>query len=120
VLGFTEQMPELLAAADVLIHTTGGTTALEARILGCALINYGTGPAHVRAHARALANLGLAWWAPDEAALPGALRQALARGRTAPPTLHGLADAAELIAQLARRESQRVASRSASAVGRFA
>jgi UDP-N-acetylglucosamine:LPS N-acetylglucosamine transferase len=31
VLGFTEQMPQLLAAADALVHTTGGTTALEAR-----------------------------------------------------------------------------------------
>ena len=50
VLGFTEQMPELLAGADVLIHTIGGTTALEARLVGCRLINYGHAAAHVRAH----------------------------------------------------------------------
>jgi processive 1,2-diacylglycerol beta-glucosyltransferase len=118
VLGFTEQMPELLVAADVLIHTTGGTTALEARMLGCPLINYGTGPAHVRAHARALASLRLAWWAPDRAALAPALRQALSDGRRTPPSLDGLADAGELVAQLARRANQRAAPPSGSAAGR--
>jgi hypothetical protein len=30
--GFTARMPELLAASDVLVHTTGGTTMLEARV----------------------------------------------------------------------------------------
>jgi processive 1,2-diacylglycerol beta-glucosyltransferase len=51
ILGFTERMPELLAAADAVVHTTGGTTALEARAVRCPLINYGRGIAHVRAHA---------------------------------------------------------------------
>ena len=68
-------MPELLAASDALIHTTGGTTALEARVVGCPVINYGMGPAHVRAHARAMAARGLAEWAPNRAALPAALSQ---------------------------------------------
>ncbi len=31
VYGFTDRMPELLAAADVLVHSTGGVTCLEAR-----------------------------------------------------------------------------------------
>ncbi|MHB8690689.1 MAG: glycosyltransferase [Solirubrobacteraceae bacterium] len=97
VLGFTEQMPELLAAADALIHTTGGTTALEARVTGCPLINFGTGPAHVRAHARALSELDLAEYAPDLQGLAPALARTLARGRRAPLDLRELPDAAEQV-----------------------
>jgi len=101
VLGFTSQMPELLDAADVLIHTTGGTTALEARATGCPLINYGTGVAHVRAHARALQQWGVAEWSPTRAALGPALRRALASGRRAPLEADGLPSAADLILQVA-------------------
>jgi processive 1,2-diacylglycerol beta-glucosyltransferase len=100
VVGFTEQMPELLAAADVLIHTTGGTTALEARVTGCPLINFGTGPAHVRAHARALAELDLAEYAPDLPSLAPALTRTLARGRRDPLDLSELPYAAEQVVGL--------------------
>jgi processive 1,2-diacylglycerol beta-glucosyltransferase len=103
VLGFTERMPELLAAADTLIHTTGGTTALEARIVGCPLINYGTEPAHVRAHSRAMAEQGLAEWAPDRTQLGGALSRTLKRGRPAPLQVAQLPDAADLVVARARR-----------------
>ena len=34
VYGFTDKMPELLAAADVLVHSTGGVTCLEAMAAG--------------------------------------------------------------------------------------
>lgn len=119
VLGFVDQMPSLLAAADVLVHTTGGTTALEARAVGCPLINYGTGVAHVRAHARVMAEQGLAEWATDRESLAAALRRTLARGRL--PALGGdqLPDAAELVVRVARRAAnQRAAAPSASAAGR--
>ena len=33
-LGFTDRMPELLAAADVLVHSTAGLTVLEALVRG--------------------------------------------------------------------------------------
>ncbi len=102
VLGFTDRMPELLAAADALIHTTGGTTALEARIVGCPLINFGTGPAHVRAHARALAKRGLAEWAPDRASLPGALSRTLSQPRPRPLSTSRLPDAARVVVEVAR------------------
>jgi processive 1,2-diacylglycerol beta-glucosyltransferase len=106
VLGFTEEMPSLLAAADALIHTTGGTTALEARLVGCPLINFGTGVAHVREHARALSDLGLAEYAPDLAALDGALRRALARGRGERLGMAALPDAAELVVGVARSQAR--------------
>jgi UDP-N-acetylglucosamine:LPS N-acetylglucosamine transferase len=103
VLGFTHQMPELLMGADALIHTTGGTTALEARAVGCPLINYGTAVAHVRAHARALAERGLAEWAAERASLGPALRRALQSGRRAPMRFDGLPGAPEAVVALARR-----------------
>jgi UDP-N-acetylglucosamine:LPS N-acetylglucosamine transferase len=107
VLGFTDQMPALLAAADALIHTTGGTTALEARVVGCPLINYGTGVAHVRAHARAMAEQGLAEWAPDRAALAPALGRTLASPRPAPLAIGDLPDAAKLVVRAATARAPR-------------
>jgi processive 1,2-diacylglycerol beta-glucosyltransferase len=121
VLGFTERMPELLAAVDALIHTTGGTTALEARIVGCPLINYGTGPAHVRAHSRSMAEQGLAEWAPDCARLGAALKRTLERDRPAPLQVAQLPDAAELVVARARRSPNHwAAADRASAAGRDA
>lgn len=101
VLGFTDQVPALLAAADAVIHTTGGTTALEARVVGCPLISFGTGVAHVRAHARALAARGLAEWARDRAALGPALQRTLARPRPAPLRTDALPEAADLVLSVA-------------------
>lgn len=117
VLGFISEMPMLLRAADALIHTTGGTTALEARVVGCPLVNYGTGPAHVRAHADALHRRGIAERAPDRRSLRLALERALVRGPQAPATLGDLPDAAELIVELAREANQRAALPSASIAG---
>jgi UDP-N-acetylglucosamine:LPS N-acetylglucosamine transferase len=125
VLGFTDRMPDLLAASDALIHTTGGTTALEARVMGCPLINYGRGVAHVRAHARAMARQGLAEWARRRDELPGALRRTLGAGRPAPQDVSGYPDPAEVVVALGRNSSgrgsdsatQQAAARSASAAG---
>ena len=99
---FTTQMPELLAAADALVHTTGGTTALEARVTGCPLVNYGTAAAHVRAHHRAMAALDLAEHAADRRALGPALARTLARGRRTPLDVSALPDAAEIVVRVAR------------------
>ena len=43
VVGPTERLPELLAAADVLIDTADGLTALEARLRGAAVVAHGAG-----------------------------------------------------------------------------
>jgi UDP-N-acetylglucosamine:LPS N-acetylglucosamine transferase len=55
VLGFSDAMPLLLAAADVLVHTTGGVTCLEALTVGCPLVAYGAPPGHAPSLARAMA-----------------------------------------------------------------
>ncbi len=60
VLGFTDAMSDLLAAADVLVHSTGGVTCLEALARGCPIVAYGAPPGHAPLLAREMAALGLA------------------------------------------------------------
>ncbi len=103
VWGFTERMSELLAAADVLVHSTAGLTVLEAQIRGTRVISYGWGRGHIRANNRAYERLGLAAVArsPDE--LRAALRRALADPASPDDTLRELSAAADVVLELAGR-----------------
>jgi UDP-N-acetylglucosamine:LPS N-acetylglucosamine transferase len=65
VYGFTDKMPELLAAADVLVHSTGGVTCLEARAAGTPVVSYGLPVGHARLNTRAMAALQLVRLAND-------------------------------------------------------
>ncbi|HEY0516282.1 MAG TPA: glycosyltransferase [Solirubrobacteraceae bacterium] len=65
VYGFTDKMPELLAAADVLVHSTGGVTCLEARAAGTPVVSYGLPVGHARLNTRAMAALDLVRLAHD-------------------------------------------------------
>ena len=65
VLGFTDRMPEVLAAADVLVHSTGGVTCLEARAAGTPVVSYGLPVGHARLNTRAMADLDLLRLAND-------------------------------------------------------
>jgi len=65
VLGFTDRMPEILAAADVLVHSTGGVTCLEARAAGTPVVSYGLPIGHARLNTRAMADLSLVRLAND-------------------------------------------------------
>jgi UDP-N-acetylglucosamine:LPS N-acetylglucosamine transferase len=65
VYGFTDRMPELLAAADVLVHSTGGVTCLEARAAGTPVVSYGLPVGHARLNTRAMAELDLVRLARD-------------------------------------------------------
>jgi UDP-N-acetylglucosamine:LPS N-acetylglucosamine transferase len=79
VEGFTDRMPDYLAAADALVHSTAGLTVLEAIMRGCAPISYGWGLAHIRVNNRAYVRHGLASVAADPTALRAALASALAQ-----------------------------------------
>jgi processive 1,2-diacylglycerol beta-glucosyltransferase len=59
VYGFTEEMPQLLAGADVLVHSTGGVTCLEAKAAGTPVVSYGLPVGHARLNTRAMATLEL-------------------------------------------------------------
>jgi processive 1,2-diacylglycerol beta-glucosyltransferase len=65
VYGFTDRMPEILAAADVLVHSTGGVTCLEARAAGTPVVSYGLPVGHARLNTRAMAALDLLRLAND-------------------------------------------------------
>jgi hypothetical protein len=58
-------MPDLLAAADVLVHSTGGVTCLEARATGTPVVSYGLPVGHARLNTRAMAELDLLRLAND-------------------------------------------------------
>jgi UDP-N-acetylglucosamine:LPS N-acetylglucosamine transferase len=97
VLGFTEQMPELLGAADVLVHSTAGLTVLEALMRGCGVISYGWGGAHVRLNNEAFVRFGLAQVATDREQLGAALRRELAEPRSPDSSFERLPSAASAV-----------------------
>jgi UDP-N-acetylglucosamine:LPS N-acetylglucosamine transferase len=95
--GFTEMMAEWLAAADALVHSTGGLTVLEAMLRGCPVISYGWGRGHIRKHNDAFRRYGLADVVDTRAELHAALDRALAGGRTETSGFSDLDSAASLV-----------------------
>jgi processive 1,2-diacylglycerol beta-glucosyltransferase len=91
VYGFTDRMPELLAATDALVHSTGGVTCLEAMATGTPVVSYGLPVGHARINTRAMAELDLVRLARDtaelrehvEASFPPASAPATAAGAAA-------------------------------------
>lgn len=81
VLGFTDAMAELLGAASVLVHSTGGVTCLEAAVHGCPVIAYGFDSGHMRENLRTMRRIGVLSHAVDRAQLRRELLAAIA----APP-----------------------------------
>ncbi|HUB36019.1 MAG TPA: glycosyltransferase, partial [Solirubrobacteraceae bacterium] len=90
VYGFTERMPEILAAADTLVHSTGGVTCLEAKATGTPVVSYGLPVGHARLNTRAMADLGLLRLANDTDELRAQVQASFAehhtlRGRASHP-----------------------------------
>lgn len=100
VEGFTDQMPEWLAAGDVLVHSTGGLTMLEAIVRGCAPISYGWGRGHVRLNNEAFERFGLAVVASTRPQLRAALERALVRRPEPDPSFALLPTAAACVLDL--------------------
>jgi len=100
VWGFTDRMAELLAAADVLVHSTAGLTVLEALMCGCRVVSFGWGRGHIRANNRAYREHGLAAVAGNRAELEAHLARALAAPRAEPHRL-ALPEAADRVLALA-------------------
>ena len=103
VFGFTERMPEILAAADVLVHSTGGVTCLEARATGTPVVSYGLPIGHARLNTEAMAQLDLVRLAHDA----GELREHVAAScepGTTPPNADG-PQAAQVVLEAPQRIS---------------
>jgi UDP-N-acetylglucosamine:LPS N-acetylglucosamine transferase len=98
-LGFTDRMPDVLVAADALIHSTAGLTVMEALIVGCPVISYGWGVGHIRANNAAFAAHGLATVVRDRAGLGSAVLDAFAHPGRPDPSFAMLPTAAAAIAR---------------------
>jgi UDP-N-acetylglucosamine:LPS N-acetylglucosamine transferase len=110
VLGFTDRMSDLLAAADILVHSTGGVTCLEALASGCPIVAYGAPPGHAPLLAREMAALGLLVHARSAAELRAALGAGTA---PAPATLTHADDAAGIVLAARARVRARKRARAA-------
>jgi UDP-glucose 4-epimerase len=106
LMGFTDRMGDVLAASDVLIHSSAGLTVLEAIIRGCPVISYGFGYGHVRASNRALERFGLAQVARSEEDIAPALGRALVHRPDPDPSFARRPSTASLIFSDERRVSQ--------------
>lgn len=98
ILGFTERMRLLMAAADVIVHSAGGVTCLEALVCGRPALVYGAPPGHWRANAKRMEEAGLTRVVRTEAALPAALRVILDAPEDISRNLPGVSSAEAVLA----------------------
>jgi UDP-N-acetylglucosamine:LPS N-acetylglucosamine transferase len=97
-LGWTDDMPTLMRACDVILHSAAGVSTQEALACGRPVLTYRPLPGHGRDIAAALQRARLARWVTSPDRLGAGLTDALRRG---PATWPGGADAARVIADLA-------------------
>ncbi len=103
VEGFAEDMVTLLAAADVLVHSTAGPVVLDARLCDCRVVSYGWTRGPVRVNDRAYEELDFVSVARNRSELAHELVAAL----NAPPAhvaIPELPHAADLVLALVDRE----------------
>jgi processive 1,2-diacylglycerol beta-glucosyltransferase len=101
VEGFTDRMPDWMAAGDALVHSTGGLTVLEALMRGCPAISYGWGRGHVRLNNAAFRRFGLADVVDSRLELRAAIERALGNGRTSTDSFDQLPSAASFVLAVA-------------------
>ena len=75
VLGWTDNMADLMAAADILVENAGGLTSLEAMAAGLPVITYRPIPGHGRDNAAAMDRAGVSWHARNRQELFVALER---------------------------------------------
>ncbi|MGW1075110.1 glycosyltransferase [Streptomyces sp. NPDC002537] len=104
-LGWRDDMPQLMAAADVLVHNAGGLSLTEALVAGLPAVSYQVLAGHGRRNAATLARAGLVPWPRTPGELAGALRSQASRGRVFPlpaPTGQQTTDVVEALARRGR------------------
>lgn len=108
-LGWRDDVPQLMAAADVLVHNAGGLSLTEALTAGLPAVTYRPIPGHGIANSQVLADAGLAPWPQNQAELVEAIRkQAINRGDPSHVVRHP--DTAQLVLDLlAERDLDAVA-----------
>jgi UDP-N-acetylglucosamine:LPS N-acetylglucosamine transferase len=106
-LGWRDDVPELMSAADVLVHNAGGLSFTEALVAGLPAVTYLPIAGHGRANADLLARATLAPWPRDPAGLVAAIDDVLDRPRLVPDPgrAAGVADPAAVVAVLTARRT---------------
>jgi UDP-N-acetylglucosamine:LPS N-acetylglucosamine transferase len=107
-LGWRDDVPMLMALADVLVHNAGGLTVTEALTAELPAVTFRPIPGHGAANAATLAEAGLAPWPKDLDELAEVLadHQRLRRDRTSVVREQDAADV--VLALLARGQSSGV------------
>jgi UDP-N-acetylglucosamine:LPS N-acetylglucosamine transferase len=80
VIGWTSEMPSLMAAADVLVENAGGLTCMEAFAAGLPVVTFSPIPGHGRDNAQTMAAAGVNRYAHDVDELHAALAELSAPG----------------------------------------
>ena len=107
VLGWTDEMPALMDACDVLVENAGGLTAMEAFAVGLPVITFQPIAGHGKDNAESMAELGVNCYARDDDELRAALTDLTVPGpdRSAPdraaPTPCSSRDPADDVVELA-------------------
>jgi processive 1,2-diacylglycerol beta-glucosyltransferase len=92
VLGWREDMPTLMAAADCLIQNAGGMTCIEAMEMGLPMLIFNPIPGHGKLNAKVMEQAGVARWVRTAEELRALLRP-LIRRETSLSTPNGESDA---------------------------
>ena len=82
IIGWTDEMPALMAAADVLVENAGGLTCMEAFASRLPVVTFRPIPGHGRENARTMASYGVCRYAHDSGGLLATLRELTDRGAT--------------------------------------
>lgn len=80
VLGWTDDMPGLMAAADALVENAGGLSAMEAFAAGLPVISFQPIAGHGKDNAKHMAGSGVSRYAHDDDELAAALHAVTAVG----------------------------------------
>jgi processive 1,2-diacylglycerol beta-glucosyltransferase len=73
VIGWTDEMPALMAACDALVENAGGLTSLEAMRAGLPVVSFQPIAGHGKENTAGMAAAGVSRFAPDAASLADAL-----------------------------------------------
>lgn len=104
VIGWTAEMPSLMAAADCLVQNAGGMTCHEAAAVGLPILFYRPIPGHGEFNARIMDKAGAAKVVMKERELIAVLRDASSGRITLPPPPERTAvSASEMIAKMPDR-----------------
>ena len=107
-LGWRDDVPVLMAAADVLLHNAGGLSVTEALVANLPAVTYHPIPGHGRANATVLAEAGLAPWPTSPDGLAAVLDGVAATSPLSPWPATPEADVAAIVLELADEERSAV------------